>query len=90
MGWPAVVCTLCCVLRVCMGARCGGVGVWVQVLGSTIGRYDGNVYEALYEGATKSRLNLSQPFQGYKEHLQPHLDIGLLKLKGGLLPEAKL
>jgi hypothetical protein len=62
----------------------------MQVLGSTIGRFDGNVYEALYLGATKSKLNQTRPFQGYKEHLQPHLDLNLLKLKNGLAPEAKL
>ena len=69
---------------------CGGVWPRAQVLGSTLGRFDGNVYEALYEGATKSRLNHVQPFQGYKEHLQPNLDLNLLKLKNSLLPEAKL
>lgn len=33
---------------------------------SALGRSDGNVYEALYEAATKSRLNEEQPFRGYK------------------------
>jgi len=61
-----------------------------RVLGSTIGRFDGNVYEALYEGATKSKLNLTRPFKGYKEYLQPYLDIPLLKTRNGLCPDAKL
>lgn len=62
----------------------------LQVLGSTIGRFDGNVYEALFDGATKSKLNLVRPFKGYKEHLQPSLDIALLKTRNGLCPDAKL
>ena len=65
-----------------------------NVLGSTIGRADGNVYEALYEAATKSRLNRVQPFAGYRAHLRPHLDIDFLKLRNtvdpALLPESKL
>ena len=60
------------------------------MLGSTLGRFDGNVYEALYLGATKSKLNHSQPFKGYIDHLRPGLDLDMLKLKNQLLPEAKL
>jgi len=48
------------------------------VLNSVIGRHDGNVYEALYESARRSPLNKVDPFDGYKEYLQPHLDIELL------------
>ena len=36
-----------------------------RVLNSTIGRYDGNVYEALYEAAKLSNLNDRDPFEGY-------------------------
>ena len=31
-----------------------------ETLASDIGRYDGNVYEALYESAKRSRLNKTQ------------------------------
>jgi hypothetical protein len=68
----------------------GMPGCLWQVLGSTLGRYDGNVYEALYAGATRSKLNHTQPFKGYAEFLRPELDIDMLRLRNGLLPEAKL
>jgi acyl-CoA oxidase len=45
-----------------------------RVLNSTIGRADGNVYEALYSAAQKSDMNRTDPFDGYKEYLQPRLD----------------
>ena len=35
-----------------------------RTLASTIGRYDGNVYEALYEAAKKSSLNHRDPTLG--------------------------
>lgn len=35
-----------------------------RVLQSAIGRYDGNVYEALFESALRSSLNQSDPFDG--------------------------
>ncbi len=60
------------------------------MLSSTLGRFDGNVYEALYEGATRSKLNHTQPFTGYLEHLRPELDIALLKEKNTLCPDARL
>jgi len=50
-----------------------------NVLRSTIGRYDGNVYEALFDHAQKSILNQSDPFDGYVEYLKPHLNKDLLK-----------
>jgi len=56
-----------------------------NVLNSVIGRFDGNVYEALYESAKKSPLNQVDPFEGYKEYLQPHLDREFLK-KGNKVP----
>jgi acyl-CoA oxidase len=53
------------------------------VLKSTIGRYDGNVYEALVDAAQKSTLNKTDPFDGYEEYLRPHLNKDLLK-KGNI------
>jgi len=50
-----------------------------NVLNSVIGRYDGNVYEALYESAKKSPLNRTDPFDGYQEHLRPYLNMDTLK-----------
>lgn len=48
------------------------------VLKTTIGRYDGNIYEALFDAAQRSTLNQTDPFDGYK-YLEPHLDKKLLK-----------
>jgi len=61
------------------------------VLKSSIGRYDGNVYEALFDAAQKSILNEIDPFIGYEEYLKPHLNKELLK-KGNvsIQTEAKL
>ena len=50
-----------------------------SVIKSTIGRYDGNVYEALYDAAQKSTLNQTDPFVGYDKTLKPHLNKELLK-----------
>jgi acyl-CoA oxidase len=50
-----------------------------NVLRSAIGRYDGNVYEALFDSAQKSVLNQKDPFDGYEEYLKPHLNKELLK-----------
>ncbi len=50
-----------------------------QSLKSAIGRYDGNVYEALLDSAKKSILNQQDPFEGYEEYLKPHLNKDLLK-----------
>jgi len=55
-----------------------------KVLNSAIGRFDGNVYEALYEAAQKAPLNQKDPFDGYNEYLRPHLDLEFLK-KGNKL-----
>ena len=51
-----------------------------RVLNSTIGRYDGNVYEALIESVKSSQLNDTDPFVGYEEELRPRLDLDLLKI----------
>jgi acyl-CoA oxidase len=56
-----------------------------RVLGSVIGRADGNVYEALFDAATKSSLNRVDPFKGYDEFLRPHLDLEFLK-RGNKVP----
>lgn len=50
-----------------------------SVLKSTIGRYDGNVYEALFDAAQKSTLNRTDPFEGYEKYLKPHLNKDLLR-----------
>ena len=50
-----------------------------QVLNSVIGKYDGNVYEALYEAAKRSLMNKSDPFLGYDTGLRPLLDLEYLK-----------
>jgi len=60
-----------------------------RVLNSTIGRADGNVYEALFEAAQRSTLNQVEPFMGYKEVLQPYLDLEFLK-RGNKVPQSKL
>lgn len=53
-----------------------------HVLLSTLGRSDGNVYEALYTSATRAPLNKDVVFDGYHEYLRPHLDVdGLLQVK---------
>jgi len=51
-----------------------------RVLSSTLGRSDGNVYEALFEAVKSSPLNQSDPFVGYEQVLRPHLDLAFLKL----------
>lgn len=57
-----------------------------NILASTIGRFDGNVYEALYDSAKKSNLNKVDPFDGYDKYLKPHLNIEFLKLRNGIIP----
>jgi len=62
-----------------------------NVLNSTIGRYDGNVYESLYTAATKTVLNASEPFDGYAEYLAPHTDKEFLKRGNKVpLPDSKI
>jgi len=60
-----------------------------RVLNSAIGRYDGNVYEALYDSVKKNPLNQTDPFVGYEEELRPYLDLELLK-QGNNVPKANL
>ncbi|XP_015359767.1 peroxisomal acyl-coenzyme A oxidase 1 [Marmota marmota marmota] len=40
-------------------------------LGSVLGRYDGNVYENLFEWAKKSPLNQTEVHESYHKHLKP-------------------
>ncbi|KAE9597445.1 hypothetical protein Lal_00029865 [Lupinus albus] len=42
-------------------------------LGSVLGRYDGNVYQMLYDEAWKDPLNDSVVPDGYQEHIRPML-----------------
>jgi len=55
-----------------------------RVLNSDLGRYDGNVYEALYDFARTSDMNARETFEGYKEFLRPHLDLEFLKNRSKL------
>lgn len=57
-----------------------------RILNSAIGRYDGNVYEALFESTKKSQLNQVDPFEGYHAHLRPRLDLDFLK-QGNVVPK---
>lgn len=50
-----------------------------HVLKSTLGRYDGNVYEALFDAAQHSTLNRQEVFLGYEEVLKPFLNKEVLK-----------
>lgn len=56
--------------------------------GSTLGRQDGNVYEAIYATARKSPLNQSPRMVGW-EHLGPMLDLDFLR-EGMRTQHAKL
>ncbi|XP_012369957.1 peroxisomal acyl-coenzyme A oxidase 1 isoform X2 [Octodon degus] len=42
-----------------------------MTLGSVLGRYDGNVYENLFEWAKKSPLNKTQVHESYHKYLKP-------------------
>ena len=53
-------------------------GIPDRVLNSTIGRYDGNVYEALVQAAKDSALNQKDRFVAWDELVKPHLDTEFL------------
>ncbi len=55
-----------------------------RVLNSDLGRYDGNVYEALYDFARTSSMNSRETFEGYEDYLRPHLDLEFLKRRSKL------
>ena len=61
-----------------------------RVLNSTIGRHDGNVYEALYAAAKASTLNVAEPFEGYEELLKPRLDTAFLTSRNRPYTQAHL
>ncbi len=51
-------------------------------LKSCIGRYDGNVYEAILEAAKKDPLNSTEPGPGYEEHLKSLIVDGIGSFAG--------
>ncbi|CAH1225068.1 ACOX1 [Branchiostoma lanceolatum] len=51
-----------------------------QTLQSVLGRYDGRVYEHLYQWAKKSPLNKAQVHESYYRYLQPFLQQNRAKL----------
>ncbi|XP_012935860.1 peroxisomal acyl-coenzyme A oxidase 1 isoform X1 [Aplysia californica] len=57
-----------------------------QVLDSDLGRYDGNVYEALMEYARNSRLNESEVHEGFFKYQKPFVDY----LNGKSILQARL
>jgi acyl-CoA oxidase len=50
-------------------------------LGSILGRYDGNVYENLYEDTKKNPLNKQPVTEGYESYLRPVLKSTLLQAR---------
>ncbi|XP_013925923.1 PREDICTED: peroxisomal acyl-coenzyme A oxidase 1 isoform X2 [Thamnophis sirtalis] len=42
-----------------------------SVLGSVLGRYDGNIYENMFEWSKKSPLNKTQVHESFHKHLKP-------------------
>uniref|UniRef100_A0A8D0EEH3 Acyl-coenzyme A oxidase n=1 Tax=Salvator merianae TaxID=96440 RepID=A0A8D0EEH3_SALMN len=42
-----------------------------DILGSVLGRYDGNVYENMFEWSKKSPLNKTQVHESFHKHLKP-------------------
>jgi acyl-CoA oxidase len=59
-----------------------------RVLCSAIGKYDGNIYEELFEAAKRSEINQVDPFVGYDE-MRKYLDLKFLA-KGNKAPQSKL
>merc|ERR1739848_587014 len=55
-----------------------GFGFTDSELKSTLGRYDGRVYEAIYEEALRSPLNQSSKMVGW-DTLAPALDLEILR-----------
>ena len=48
-----------------------------KLLHSALGRYDGNVYNALFEMTQNEPLNQSEIAEGYKQYLQPLIKANL-------------
>lgn len=78
-GAKAAVVQLLGALRPNVVAMVDAFDISDTVLCSTIGRQDGNVYEALLHEARKSVLNLTDPFDGYADVLAPRLDKELIR-----------
>merc|ERR1712032_979218 len=55
-----------------------GFGLHDGQLSSTLGRYDGNVYEAIYDDVRHSPLNNDQKMVGW-EHLAKVIDFDILR-----------
>jgi len=55
-----------------------------RVLGSALGRYDGNVYEALVQSVLRAPLNQEDPFYGFNEVLKGRLDTEFLTKRSKL------
>ncbi|XP_077990252.1 peroxisomal acyl-coenzyme A oxidase 1-like [Glandiceps talaboti] len=51
-----------------------------EFLGSVLGRYDGNVYEKMYEWAKESPLNKEEVHESYYKYLKPMLQSSKSKL----------
>jgi len=85
------VCALLLEIRPDAVALCDAFGYTDYSLGSTLGRYDGNVYEAIYNEAKLSPLNKSTVMVGWDE-LKPILDLDFIKAGVGQRwePAAKL
>jgi Acyl-CoA oxidase len=47
----------------------------------------GNPYEKMFKAAIQSPLNKQDPFPGYNEYLEPHLNKEFLKLKNTVPPK---
>lgn len=54
-----------------------GFDIRDEILGSTLGAYDGNVYERLFEEATKSPLNAEPVNKSFELYLKPFLKSSL-------------
>jgi acyl-CoA oxidase len=85
------VCALLLEIRPDAVALCDAFGYTDYSLGSTLGRHDGNVYEAIYNEAKLSPLNKSPIMVGWDE-LKPILDLDFIKAGVGQRwePAAKL
>jgi len=62
----------------CVGLT-DALGYSDRALGSTLGRYDGNVYEAIYEQAKKNPLNVEGSAMVGWEHFREVLDLDFLR-----------
>jgi acyl-CoA oxidase len=70
---PVNTCTIILQLRPNVVALVDAFNYTDHYLSSVLGRYDGNVYPALYEQAWKDPLNESVVPDGYEEYIRPVL-----------------